>query len=99
MEKEIRTVELMIAVYCHGNHNIEKGLCGECKNLLGYVRQRLEKCPFRKNKPKCSDCEVHCYKADMRQRIKEVMRYAGIRILFKHPILAGRHYLKKNFNK
>jgi len=28
----------------------------------------------------------------MRARIKEVMRYAGPRMLYRHPILAGAHY-------
>jgi hypothetical protein len=30
----------------------------------------------------------------MRERIREVMRYAGPRMLYRHPVLAGKHYLK-----
>ena len=35
---------------------------------------RLDRCPFRDEKPTCSNCLVHCYKPDMRERIREVMR-------------------------
>ena len=93
MEKEVKTAELMINIFCHGQHVKRKGLCAECLELLDYVTRRLEKCPLLRNKPKCSKCTVHCYKPDMREKIKAVMKYAGPRMLFRHPILSGRHYL------
>ena len=39
----------------------------------------------------CSNCKVHCYKPEMRARIQEVMRYAGPRMIFYHPLLAILH--------
>jgi predicted amidophosphoribosyltransferase len=93
MEKEVQTVWLMINLYCRGQHGIKDCLCSECNALLDYVRQRLEKCPLKENKPKCSKCTIHCYKPDMRERIRAVMRYSGPRMLYRHPILSGRHYL------
>lgn len=96
MEREFKTVGLMIDLYCRGHHGSKDNLCSDCKELLNYVRQRLEKCPFKDNKPKCSKCTVHCYKPDMRKKIKAVMRYAGPRMLYRHPVLAGKHYLTKN---
>ena len=93
MEQERRTVEAMIEIFCHGHHDTPEGLCPECTELLAYVTQRLDKCPLRNNKPKCSKCPVHCYKPDMREKIRAVMSYAGPRMLCRHPILAGRHYL------
>jgi hypothetical protein len=32
----------------------------------------------------------------MREKIKAVMRYAGPRMIYRHPILAGKHFLNKN---
>lgn len=94
MEQEVKTVELMINLYCHGQHSSKDNLCSECRELLDYVEQRLEKCSFKENNPKCSKCPVHCYKPDMREKIRAVMKYAGHRMLCRHPILSGRHYLK-----
>ena len=54
---------------------------------------RLERCPFGEQKPTCANCLVHCYKADMRERMREVMRFAGPRMLRRHPILALWHVL------
>ena len=92
-ETELQTAEVMIEIFCHGHHGNKEGLCPECRKLLDYAAQRLDKCPLRDNKPKCSTCPVHCYKPAMREKIREVMRYAGPRMLFRHPLLAGKHYL------
>lgn len=96
MERELQTVRVMIDLYCRHFHGGRDALCSECRALTDYVRKRLERCPFSENKPRCSQCSVHCYRPDMRERIKEVMRYAGPRMIYRHPILTVRHYLKKN---
>ena len=93
MKAEIKTVGLMIELFCHGQHGGKNGLCLECRELFEYVVKRLEKCPLKDNKPKCSKCTVHCYKTDMRGKIKTVMKYSGPRMLCCHPILTGRYYL------
>jgi len=93
MKKEVQTVRLMIDIFCHWQHDKKEGLCPECRELLDHVTKRLEKCPLKKNKPKCSKCPVHCYNPDMRKKIRAVMKYSGPRMLYRHPILSGRHYL------
>jgi predicted amidophosphoribosyltransferase len=93
MEQEIKTVELMIDLYCRSNHGSKDHLCPQCIDLFDYVKKRLEKCPRRENKPICSKCQIHCYNPDMREKIKTVMKYSGPRMLYRHPILAARHYL------
>ena len=35
----------------------------------------------------------HCYKPEMRERIRQVMRYSGPRMITKHPVAAIRHLL------
>jgi hypothetical protein len=93
MEKEIKTVGLMIHLYCRGHHGNKDSLCSECTELLDYVKQRLERCPIKEKKPKCFKCSVHCYRPGMRKKIKAVMKYSGPHMLYRHPILSGRHYL------
>ena len=76
--KDLAVVTRFIEVYCLKNHATPKGsLCPECQDLLDYARQRLEKCPLDP-KPKCKNCEVHCYKPEYRGRIQKVMRFSGI---------------------
>ena len=89
-EQEMHTVYEMIHLYCKKNHHSDQ-LCSECKKLYLYAKQRVEKCPFMETKTFCSQCKVHCYKSDMRQNIKEVMRFSGPRMLFYHPIMAIKH--------
>ena len=67
------------------------GLCPECAELLDYARLRLEKCRYGADKPTCANCETHCYKPAMRERVREVMRYSGPRMLKRHPVLAVAH--------
>lgn len=51
------------------------------------------------NKTFCSNCKVHCYKPEMRQGIKEVMRFSGPRMIFHHPIAAFRHVIESSGEK
>ena len=88
-----RTLEAMIRIFCHGHHGRRSGICPECRELLEYAERRLENCPFKENKPRCSKCTVNCYKPDMAGRIRAVMKYAGPRMLYRHPVLTGVHYL------
>lgn len=69
-------------------------MCPECNDLLDYANERLDKCPFGQKKGACLKCRIHCYKPDMRKHVTEVMRYAGPRMLRKHPLLAIDHLLK-----
>ena len=94
MQREARTIEAMIEIYCRGHHGTRGGeLCAECAGLLDYAGVRLDKCPFQENKTTCTKCPVHCYKPAMRERVREVMRYAGPRMLLYHPVLAVLHLL------
>jgi len=93
--REIKTITVMVGIYCRGHHGSRgEQLCDECNALLDYARERLEKCPFGADKGPCSKCEIHCYKPEMRERVVEVMRYAGPRMVTKHPILAADHLIK-----
>ena len=71
------------------------GCASECNELHTYAMSRLERCPFGQEKPTCATCQIHCYKPQLRERIREVMRFAGPRMLWRHPILAIRHVLDR----
>lgn len=96
-QNEYSTVLLMIQIFCRGRHKNRlamkspENLCADCKNLSAYVNERVQKCPFMETKTFCSACRVHCYRADERAKIREVMRYAGPRMMKYHPILAMKH--------
>lgn len=98
--REKRVVAEMIALYCRANHTGCRGaLCPDCAALTAYAHARSDSCPFMENKTFCSNCRVHCYSSDMRERIRRVMRYSGPRMLRTHPILAVRHLLESRLEK
>ena len=84
----------MLRIYCRDQHG-GNPLCVECERLLDYAHRRLDVCPFQEAKPACNHCQVHCYSVGMRERVKQVMRYAGPRMLTRHPVLALFHILDK----
>lgn len=90
-EREKRMVSEMIALYCRKKHGHRDGLCPDCAALRDYAMQRSDRCPFMEHKTFCSNCKVHCYRPDMRDKIREVMRFCGPRMLLHHPIAAVRH--------
>ncbi len=91
--REKITMEKMILLYCQAKHQTDGALCGDCQRLADYAGQRLSHCLFGAQKPVCAKCPVHCYRPVMRAQIIEVMRFAGPRMLFKHPQLAVLHLL------
>jgi hypothetical protein len=84
-------------LYCRGNYHPGSRLeiCPTCHELSDYALTRLEKCPFKSEKPTCANCTVHCYRPEMRDRIRMVMRYSGPRMLLRHPVLAVLHLLDR----
>lgn len=96
MRREWRTLDAMIALTCRGCRHAgrsggRRALCPACAELRAYAEQRLLRCPFGDDKPTCNNCRVHCYRPEMRQRVREVMIFAGPRMLLRHPVLALLH--------
>ncbi|MCB5393433.1 nitrous oxide-stimulated promoter family protein [Longicatena caecimuris] len=98
-EREKAMVSQMIALYCKKKHKTKNGLCTDCAALSEYARQRSDKCPFMETKTFCSNCKVHCYKPEMREKIRAVMRFSGPRMVFHHPIAAIRHVIETKKEK
>ena len=96
IEREKKTIALMIDIYCQKKHGNKKGeLCDECKELLEYAHKRLSFCKFGENKSTCSRCPIHCYKKDMKEKVKDVMNFSGPRLIVHNPIELVRHALNK----
>jgi hypothetical protein len=93
MARENKTIETMITMHCHSHHKTRGLLCKDCQRLLDYARERLAKCPFQEGKPTCARCRVHCYNPVMKSRVKAVMRYAGPRMAYRHPLLTLFHFI------
>lgn len=93
LARETRTKNIMIRMYCRAKHHSNNGICPDCQELIDYSNQRLLACPYGDDKPACSNCPVHCYKPIYRDKIRTVMRYAGPRMIWHHPVLAIRHLI------
>ncbi len=57
IERERRTVTVMIEMYCRAHHGAE-GLCPQCAALQEYALLRIARCPFGSEKPTCANCRV-----------------------------------------
>ena len=97
-EREKQMVSQMIALYCRRNHHT-KGACPDCAALNDYARQRSDRCPFMETKTFCSNCRVHCYKPEMREKIRAVMRFSGPWMILYHPVAAVQHVVETKREK
>lgn len=93
MKRELRTVEAMTRIYCRDHHGHAPVPCARCSELIEYAARRLDGCPYGAEKPTCIHCPVHCYRPEMRDRVRAVMRYAGPQMSYRHPVLAFYHIL------
>lgn len=93
-DREQALVQQMIQLYCARRHHTDGGLCPDCQALSDYAAQRVQRCPVMAQKTFCSRCQIHCYQPAMRRQIQTVMRFAGPRMLFYHPLMVLRHALQ-----
>jgi hypothetical protein len=98
--REKATLEKMFRIYCDKNH-YTPNLCEDCRGLLDYALDRLDKCPFGYEKPTCKNCHVHCYRKSEREKIRDIMRFSGPKMIYKSPYLALMHIIdgRKNLKK
>jgi hypothetical protein len=100
----MKVLAKFIEVYCKSNHqNMKKGiwkdnlscitieLCNECIEIMNYSANRLSLCPLDP-KPSCKNCTVHCYAPEQRKKIKEIMRFSGIKLIKKGRLDYLFHY-------
>ena len=90
LRRERKTVRAMLEMFC-GHHHGGSDLCRECSVLADYADRKLDLCPYGPDKPTCTNCPIHCYRPEPRQKMREVMRFAGPRMLRTHPYLAVMH--------
>lgn len=93
IEEEKKIVGQMIRLYCK-QHEGHKKLCPSCQELLEYAYHRLDRCKYGEEKPTCQKCPIHCYKPEMKERIRKVMRWSGPRMILYHPITSIKHLLR-----
>ena len=86
--REKKTISSMIALY--------QRRCPEARDdtehyqaLNAYADKRLDRCVFGEEKPACKQCPVHCYQPAKREEMKQIMRWAGPRMLWRRR--AGAH--------
>lgn len=94
LRREYRTMERMVEIHCR-DHHPGAAPCADCREFLAYARRRLEKCPYGSAKPVCAKCPIHCYKSAPRRHARAMMRYAGPRMLLRHPWLSLAHVFDK----
>jgi hypothetical protein len=97
LSRELNTIGAMLRIYCRDHHRDVAcdagGLCEECATLFDYARKRLAGCPYGPEKPTCANCQIHCYGPAQREQTRVMMRYAGPRMIWRHPYLALAHIL------
>lgn len=86
-------------MYCADKNHRSGSLCKDCKKLADYANDRLQKCHYGYLKPTCLQCTIHCYSPVMKKKIIEVMRYAGPRMVLRHPVLSFFYLKNKFFNR
>ncbi|HRN15995.1 MAG TPA: nitrous oxide-stimulated promoter family protein [Xylanibacter oryzae] len=91
-DKDKQTIKYMVELYC--KHKLKMNeISDEYNQLIEYAFARLEHCKYGENKPACKNCPTHCYKQEMRSKMRIVMKWAGPRMLLYLPLAAIRHLL------
>lgn len=94
IEREKRTIALMIRLYCR--HKLKQRTPdAEHQALIDYCQRRLDQCRWLDAKPACRYCPSHCYAQQQREEVRRIMRWMGPRMVLYAPMEVVRHLLKK----
>lgn len=92
IDQEKETFLEMVTLYCR--HRLKAMSVPEpYEQLVNYAYKRLERCRWGTKKPNCHQCRVHCYAPDKRQQVREIMKWAGPRMIIYAPIKAMRYLI------
>jgi hypothetical protein len=104
-KKDIRLIGKFVEVYCTGKHREsehtpvilpadlgERTLCQECASFLEYAVTKRLKCPLEAEKPTCKHCRIHCYDKLHREKVREIMSYAGRKLMMRGRLDYIWHY-------
>jgi hypothetical protein len=94
-QREKKTVEAMIRMFCASRHGMRVEDCESCRQLLAYARRKIDTCRFHEFKPASNECRIHCYSRQSREQIRAVMRFSGPRMMIFHPILGSLHMVDR----
>lgn len=92
IDREKKTIRSMISLYQRRCPDAQADV-EHYQALNAYADKRLDKCVFGEEKPACKQCPIHCYQPAKREEMKQIMRWAGPRMLWRHPILTIRHLI------
>ena len=104
-KKDIRLIGTFVEVYCGGKHGSAdhipvtlpaglgvQRLCPECAAFLEYAVTKRLKCPLESEKPTCKHCRIHCYDKLHRDKVREIMSYAGRKLMMRGRLDYIWHY-------
>lgn len=104
-KKDIKLIGKFVEVYCVGKHGRAersavvlpedlgtRKLCPECASFLQYAVTKRLKCPLEDEKPTCKHCRIHCYDRPRREKVREIMGYAGRRLMMRGRLDYIWHY-------
>ena len=89
--RETESLLKMVEIFCNGHHGFDGELCDDCRDLSENAMACVSLCPYGAGKPVCGRCPTNCFPDGNYARIKTVMRYAGPKMLYKHPLLTAIH--------
>ena len=86
-DREKKVITEMVKLYCKKNH--------KNRDVLNYSLNRIDNCKYMETKTFCSNCKAPCYSPKMKEKVKQIMKFSGPRILFHHPLLVISHMLSR----
>ncbi|OGT97669.1 MAG: hypothetical protein A2079_05680 [Geobacteraceae bacterium GWC2_48_7] len=104
-KKDIKLIGKFVEVYCIGKHGDtarklfilpggagERIFCQECFSFMEYAIAKRMKCPLETEKPSCKHCRIHCYASEQREKVREIMGYAGRKLMLRGRLDYIWHY-------
>ena len=102
--KDIKLLARFTQVWCSGHQHqgrtvfpLPDGirpvqLCAACTAFMNYAVTKRINCPLEVEKPSCKHCRIHCYAAEQRALVKQIMAWSGKRMIMRGRLDYLWHY-------
>ncbi|NJD38954.1 MAG: nitrous oxide-stimulated promoter family protein [Geobacter sp.] len=102
--KDIKLLARFTQVWCSGHRHQGRTafplpgsirpvqLCATCAAFMNYAVTKRINCPLEAEKPSCKHCRIHCYAAEQRALVKQIMAWSGRRMIMRGRLDYLWHY-------
>ncbi len=86
INQEKEYISRMVTLHCKWGSG-QNELCSPCEELIEYIYEQIDHCPYGSQKRLCRSCHTSCFSDDMKQRFNSARDNTKLRLILSNPFM------------